>query len=171
MADSGSQIVVPDRTVNQHVPALTIVIAEGHAVQVPLTAQDNLLLSQVRVAHLREVLDKQIKFLKAEKHALKPIELKMLVDSFDKVEEMGRYAYAPGLNEAEGGEKAGAAAAQMAKAMAEGIAAAGHKAVATAKEDRHAKMKQILSLGKAQKKAQPVEIVPAEIVPENVENW
>jgi len=164
MSESGSQLAIPAKRVNDFVPALSVVIATGNVVQVPLTAQDNLLLSQVRVAHLRKLMDTQISALEKRKQALKPMKFKALVESFDRIEEMSRYAYAAALDESEGGERSGAAAAQMAKAMAEGFAAAGHKAVAEAKEERRAKM---MGLGAGIKKAEPVETKKGEAE----DNW
>lgn len=151
MAEESKQLALPTRKVNEFVPSLTVVIRRGLEVDVPLTAADNLLLSQVRVAHLRQMADKKIIKLMDDDEAEDPLkakDLKDIVDAFARLEDMARFAYAPVLNELEGGEKAKHAAAEVARAMAEGFAMAGHKAVATAKED---KMKAILELGKPKK--------------------
>lgn len=140
-----SQLSIPSKNVNEFVPTLKIVIREGLEVDIPLTAGDNLLLSQVRVAAMRKKFDVEFDRLKSK---AKAADLKSMVDSFVKLEEEARFAYAQGLNEAEGGTAAGKAAAEVAKAMAEGFATAGHKAIAEAKED---KMKKILELGKPKK--------------------
>lgn len=143
MPENENQVAIAPRLIEDHVPSLTVVVSGGARVNVPLTAQDNAILSQVRVAQLREVMDKQLTLLKGATTKLKPMDIKSLVDSFAKIEDMGRFAYAPALREEEGGAKQGREAAQMMRAVAEGAVTAALKA--NPKEDRE---KKILELGK-----------------------
>lgn len=153
MADNPSQLTVPSVSVVDRVASLRIVLADG-TVSVPMTANDNLLLSQVRVAQLREFMDTQIGGIRKSKAKMEPKDIKTLIEANAILEEMGRFAYAPGLNESEGGERAGQAAAQMAKAMAEGMT------TAVIKSNAQDRQKKILELGK---KKEPVsKIVEAE---------
>lgn len=137
MAD---ELAISPRLIGDHVPSLVVLVGE-QKVNVPLTAEDNALLSQVRVAQLRQILDEQL--AKFKDLMLPPKEIKSLVDSFAKTEDMGRFAYAPGLSEDEGGARKGREAAQMVRAVAEGAVTAALKA--NPKEERE---KKILELGK-----------------------
>lgn len=167
MASKELVVSAPKTPLADHVASLVVVIDKQTTVNVPLTAADNLLMSQVRVAQLRSIIDKQISLLNGTTVEMKPADIKAVVDSFTKIEDMARFAYAPALNEAEGGERAGRAAAQLIQAMAEGVATAGHKAVASEKENRRAKM---MELGKNEKRVKPIEIEPSTSkVPEEVE--
>ncbi len=158
MAGESNQVVVAPRLIGEYVPSLTVLVDDKTKVIVPMTAADNLLLSQVRVAQLRELMDNQLTLLKGKTTKMKPMDIKSLVDSFAKIEDMGRFAYAPGLTEDEGGPKTGFQAAEkLARAVAEGVATAGHKAVANAKEDRQRK---ILELGK------PKQVMEASVIEE-----
>jgi uncharacterized protein involved in exopolysaccharide biosynthesis len=155
MSDKELVVAAPSMPLADRVASLVVVINKDITVSVPLTAADNLLMSQVRVAQLREVIDKQIELLKGTTKQMKPMDIKSIVDSFTKIEEMGRFAYAPALNEAEGGERAGRAAAQLVQAMAEGMTTAAIKSNAKDREKR------ILELGSV-KPAPVVRIVDAD---------
>lgn len=140
MAENENQVAIAPRLIRDFIPSL-IVLVDGKEVTVPLTAADNALLSQVRVAQLRQIFDEQL--AKFKDVMLPPKEIKSLVDSAAKVEDMGRFAYAPALSEEEGGARKGREAAQMMRAVAEGAVTAALKA--NPKEDRE---KKILELGK-----------------------
>lgn len=139
------ELALPSQTVNQFVPSLRVVLSASNEVDIPLTAQDNLLLSQVRAAYMRKKFDERFDELMDQ---LTPDNFKKVVETFAKIEDIARFAYAPALNEIEGGERAGQAAAQLAKSFAEGAVTAGIKAGLQTKNQR---LKQILELGRSKK--------------------
>ena len=162
MPQSENQVAIAPRLIDEHVPCLVIVVSGGARVNVPLTAADNAILSQVRVAQLREVMDKQLELLKGKTTKLKPHDIQSLVNSYAKIEDMGRFAYAPALSEAEGGAKKGHEAAQMMRAVAEGAVTAALKA--NPKEERE---KKILELGKKK----PLEVIVEQPEKTSQEDW
>ncbi len=118
----GSELAVTPRTVEQTVPCFTVITDDGKTLRVPTTAEDNRLLSQIHVSKLRELMNQQLDIMLLENKKQKPDVIKDVISAWDKVENMGRFAYAPGLLPNEGGEKR--AALDTAKAVAEGMTTA-----------------------------------------------
>lgn len=142
MAEPEKALTVAATPVADYVTALVIVTENGQQVSVPVNAEANKLRSQVAVAALCEFVDEQIALHRKSGERVKAGDIRDLITSAAKVEELARFAYANLLTPEEGGEAAGTTAVQMMKAAAEGMTAAHIKA---SSGDR---MKRITDLGK-----------------------
>lgn len=132
---------LPPTKLSDHVVAVTIATDDGVLVSVPVNADANRLQSQVVAAKLRAFVDEQIGMHAKTKKKLEPRELRDLVDTWAKVEENARFAYAPALTSSESGEGS-TTPAQLVKAMAEGMTNAHIKS-------ESGRMERVLQLGKA----------------------
>jgi hypothetical protein len=141
---------IPTRKIGDHVQAVKIATEDGTLVSVPVNADANRLQSQVVAAKLRAFVDDQISMHAKTKKKMEPRELKDLVDTWAKVEENARFAYAPALTPDESGE-GGTTPAQLVKAMAEGMTNAHIKS-------ESGRMERVLQLGKAKNVTPMVEV-------------
>lgn len=149
MPDSSTLALAPTQ-IADYVPSIKVVNESGELVVVPVNSEANRLKSQIEAAELRAFVSTQIRMHAKTKSKMPPNELKLLIDTWAKVEENARFAYAPALTPDELGEGQ-TTPAQMVKAMAEGITNAHIK--------ESGRMEKVLQLGKA-KTVDPVIEIP-----------
>ncbi len=138
MPNDSKALEVASTKVADYVPSLVVLTEDGYHVRVPLTYDGNQKQSQVIGSKLRMFIEKQIDLYSKSSTKQEPAVIRELVAAASKIEEINRYAFAPGLSENEGAQPTGKGMDAV-KAVAEGFATA---------QIKDARAKQILDLGK-----------------------
>lgn len=137
------QLTIPPKPMEEFVPSVLVKGRSGEELPVPVDADANRAESKVIGMELREFLRDQLEKIKKRARALKPEDIKNLVIAAAKVEEMNRFAHAPGMEEFEGKKSDVRAVADAVRAVANASQAA-----TEAKTKGTSRMEKILQLGR-----------------------
>lgn len=143
MSEPEKTLALPSRLIEEFVPSVVLKLPDGDEIRVPVNAEANQIESQVIAAKARRFINRQLDMIESEDTAMEANRIKDLILSIAKVEEVARFAYAPGLEAEYGGESKNGSALSHVKAMAEGMTNA-----VIASDDRKRK---ILELGREKK--------------------